>query len=39
MDKEVKYYHKEAGENEAVLQKMKDDGKDEYETKQAVINK
>jgi len=36
MDKEVKYYHKEATENEAILQRLKDEGKDEYEWKQQV---
>ena len=35
MDKEVNFYHKEAGENEAIVQKMKDDGKDAYDMKQA----
>jgi hypothetical protein len=37
MDKERKFYVKEAEENEAVLQKLKDAGKDESEWKQAVI--
>ena len=34
MDKEVKFYEKEAAENEAKLKTMKDEGRDNYETKQ-----
>ena len=35
MDKEVKFYQKEAIENEAIVKTMEDDGKDAYDTKQA----
>ena len=35
MDKEVKFYHKEAAENEAIVQKLKDEGKDAFDMKQA----
>ena len=35
MDKEVKFYHKEAAENEAVIKKLEAEGKDGYDTKQA----
>jgi len=35
MDKEVKFYHQEAAENEAIVQRLKDAGKDAFDTKQA----
>ena len=36
MANEVTFYHKEVGENEAIVQQLKDEGKDEYDLKQAV---
>ena len=36
MKKEVEYYHAEAKANEAIVKKMEDEGRDHYDTKQAV---